>query len=150
LEESKDAWCLIYIEMRLGIFLSMVLGVFAQNSVVVKDCSIDGSAFTIEKLSFDPPQPVPGQNGTLTTVYTVPSAIDGGQAHYSCSLNGLPVYDETFDLCSQTDCPVAVGEHTDTSVSAVPSTSGKVDCKISWTDMASQPLMCIQMIFKLT
>lgn len=140
----------VYIEMRLGIFLSMVLRALGQNSVVIKDCSVSGSAFTIKGLTFDPSTPVPGQNGTLTTVYTVPSAVDGGQAHYSCSLNGLPVYDETFDLCSQTGCPLYVGEHVDTSVSAVPSTSGKIDCKISWTDMASQPLMCIQMIFKLT
>lgn len=139
----------LYIQMRLGIFLSLVCSVLAQNSVTLKDCSVSGSAFTIEKLTFDPPQPVAGQNGTLTTVYTVPSAIDGGQAHYSCSLNGLPVYDEKFDLCSQTDCPVIVGEHTDTSVSAVSSTSGKIDCKIAWTDTSYKPLMCIQMVFKL-
>jgi hypothetical protein len=139
----------VYIEMRLGIFLSLMLGALGQNSVTLKDCSVSGSAFTIEGLTFDPSIPVSGQNGTLTTVYTVPSAIDGGKAHYSCSLNGLPVYDETVDLCSQTKCPVLVGEHVDTSISAVPSTSGKIDCKISWTGMASQPLMCIQMIFKL-
>jgi hypothetical protein len=132
-----------------SLFVGIAACVFAQNSVSVKDCSPSDALFQVDKLSFEPSVPVPGQNGTLFTTYTVPTPVDGGKTRYSCTLNGLPVYDEQFDLCTQTTCPITIGQHTDTSTSAVPSTSGKIDCLISWYDSSNKPLMCIEMIFKL-
>lgn len=129
--------------MRFLAAFSMVCAAIA-NSVSVKDCA-PGSPFRITTVDFSPADPVPGQNGTLHTVYDVPVQVEGGTARYSCTLNGLPVYDETFDLCSQTACPITAGTHDDHSISAVPATSGKVSCKINWSNDAGAQLMCIQM-----
>jgi hypothetical protein len=86
----------------------------------------------------------------MISTYTVPVQVNSGSVHYSCNLNGLPVYDEWLDLCSQTSCPITVGQHTGTSASNVPSNQGKIDCLISWYDSSNVPLMCIEMIFKIT
>ena len=129
--------------MRLLAAFSMLCTVIA-SSVSVKDCA-PGSPFRISEVDFSPANPVAGQNGTLHTVYDVPAEVTGGSARYTCSLNGLPVYDETLDLCSQTTCPIVAGTHDDHSISAVPSTSGKVSCKINWSNTAGSQLMCVQM-----
>lgn len=140
--------------MNITIFISVLAALIgvgvAQNSVTLKDCSPSDSVFTVDKLQFDPSVPVSGQSGSLITIYTVPEQVIGGRTHYMCSLNGLPVYDEWLDLCSQTSCPITVGQHTDRSASNVPSNQGKIDCLISWYDNSNVPLMCIEMIFKIT
>ena len=120
----------------------------AATSITLKDCG-SGAAFTIGSLDFSPSSPVPGQNGTLHTVYTVPAEVAAGTVKYSCNLNGLPVYSENFDLCSQTACPVTAGTHDEYSTSEVPNTSGKVSCTIDWRDTAGKQLLCIQMIMNL-
>jgi hypothetical protein len=128
--------------MRCLLFLAAV----AAAAVTVKDCSSGGSVFKVVSLSFSPDTPVGGQNGTLHSVYTVPEGITGGTTKYSCSLNGLPVYSETVDLCSQTACPIGVGTHDDYSTSAVPAVSGKVSCTIDWRSTDNRRLLCIQTI----
>jgi hypothetical protein len=134
--------------MFLGALLLAVLA--AANQATLKDCSSASSEFTIRSLDFSPASPVPGENGTLFSVYEVPVQVDAGTTRYSCTLNGLPVYDETTDLCSQTKCPIEIGTHDDTSISAVPSASGKVVCKIDWRDTAGTQLLCIQMTLQLS
>jgi uncharacterized membrane protein YgcG len=133
----------MYRKMRLLTAFSM-LCLSVASSVSVKDCA-PGSIFRISAVDFSPAAPVPGQNGTLHTVYDVPVQVDAGSARYSCTLNGLPVYDEKFDLCSQTTCPITAGTHDDHSISAVPATSGKVACKINWYNTAGTQLLCVQM-----
>ena len=123
-------------------------GTVAATSITLKDCG-SGAAFKINSLDFSPSAPVPGQNGTLHTVYNVPAEVAAGTVKYSCSLNGLPVYSENFDLCSQTACPVSAGTHDDYSTSQVPNTNGKVSCTIDWRDTAGKQLLCIQMIMNL-
>jgi hypothetical protein len=128
--------------MRCFLFLSAFAAALA--TVGLKDCSSGTSVFTIKSLSFSPDAPIGGQNGTLHTIYEVPNMVSAGNTRYSCSLNGLPVYDESFDLCSQTACPINIGTHDDYSTSEVPDVSGKVVCKIEWTDTAGAKLLCIQ------
>jgi hypothetical protein len=127
----------------------VVLG-FSQNSVSVSSCGGSDAAFAIQSLTFNPITPIVGQPGTLTSIYDVPIAVTGGKAHYTCTLNGLPVMDETYDLCTQTSCPIGVGTHSDKSASDVPNVNGKVACTIQWNDMAGAPLMCIKTAFKIT
>jgi hypothetical protein len=135
----------------LRTLLFAAAAVFATSTTAtVKDCSSGTSEFTVRSLDFSPSAPVPGENGTLLSVYEVPVQVDGGKTRYSCTLNGLPVYDETTDLCSQTTCPIAVGTHSDTSISPVPSASGKVVCKIDWRDEEDTQLLCIQMTLQLS
>lgn len=128
----------------LFLVLSCVSGAAAAaNSVAVSDCN-PASILKITGLSFSPDVPVPGQNGTLSTHYDVPYEITKGVAKYTCTLNGLPVLSETYDLCTQTVCPIAPGHHDDTSESAVPVVGGTLSCKIKWEDEAAQSLLCIQ------
>jgi hypothetical protein len=118
------------------------------TTVTVSDCSAGKSVFKIKSLDFTPVNAIPGQNGTLHTLYDVPTLVSGGTSKYSCTLNGLPVYSETFDLCTQTDCPVTAGTHDDYSTSAVPDTSGKLKCIIDWRDTAENQLMCISTVIQ--
>jgi hypothetical protein len=124
------------------LFLGAVATSFA--SVSVKDCSSGTSVFKVDALSFAPDAPVGGMNGTLHSIYEVPAEYNAGTVRYSCSINGLPVYDESFDICTQTTCPIVIGTHDDYSTSQVPDVSGKVVCKIIWTDLSSNTLLCIQ------
>jgi hypothetical protein len=121
----------------------------AQNSVSVTDCNIN-SVFHITNLAFDPVNPTPGQNGTLFVNYDVPTEVTAGTVDYKCDYNGLPVYSETLDLCTQTTCPIYIGQHNDKSISEVPTASGKVLCTINWFNPAHTNLLCIQMLLKLT
>lgn len=120
-----------------------------NNSVAVTDCN-SASILKVTALSFSPSDPTPGQNGTLSTHYDVPYEITTGIAKYTCTLNGLPVLSETYDLCTQTVCPITAGHHDDTSESAVPAVSGTLSCKIKWEDDAAQSLLCIQTKMVLT
>ena len=128
--------------MKNLLFLGLVAA--ATASVKVIDCSAGTSVFKVDALSFAPDTPIGGQNGTLHSVYEVPAEYNAGVARYSCALNGLPVYDEAFDICTQTQCPITAGTHDDYSTSEVPSVSGKVVCKILWTDVSDNTLLCIQ------
>lgn len=121
----------------------------AQN-VQVKDCSSGNSEFAIHGLWFTPDPAIRGQNGTLESVYEVPVTVKAGTARYSCSLNGLPVFDQTDNLCTQTACPILAGIHDDFSISSIPDTSGKLSCKIDWRDSDGTQLLCIQMTLQLT
>jgi hypothetical protein len=134
-------------------FRGLLLGLLAaytaaQSTVTVSDCA-PGSLFTITDLGFSPSAPIPGQSGTLLTSFKAPVSVESGKTRYTCTLNGLPVYDETLDLCSQTACPITAGDHSEKSISAVPDTTGKVICNISWRNNDDKELLCIQMVMKL-
>jgi len=130
--------------MFRALFLGLLsVAALYNNSVAVSDCNT-ASILKVTALSFNPSEPIPGQNGTLSTHYDVPYEITKGIAKYTCTLNGLPVLSETYDLCTQTACPITAGHHDDTSESAVPIVSGTLSCKIKWEDEAAQPLLCIQ------
>ena len=133
----------------LSLLFAAAAAAAAANQATVKDCSSGTSKFALRTVDFSPSVPVPGENGTLHSVYEVPEEVEAGTTRYSCTLNGLPVYDETSDLCSQTKCPIVIGTHDDTSISAVPSASGKVVCKIDWRDTKGTQLLCIQMTLQL-
>jgi hypothetical protein len=120
----------------------------AQNSVSVTNCNT-ASVFQNSYLAFDPSNPIPGQNGTLILDYNVPALVSSGSVNYKCNYNGLPVYNEVLDLCSQTVCPINVGQHNDKSISLVPNANGKVACTIQWYDESKTELLCINMVLKL-
>lgn len=126
--------------MRSFLFLFGLLG---SQAVTIKDCSSGTSFFKIVSLSFTPDAPVAGQNGTLHSVYDVPMGVNSGTAKYTCALNGLP-FSTTYDLCSQTACPITAGTHDDYSTSTIPDVSGKLVCTIEWRDSAGSQLLCIQ------
>jgi hypothetical protein len=130
-----------------GLVLSLLFA-FAASQASVLDCGAGTSVFRIDGLDFSPVDVSPGQNGTLHTQYSVPDTISAGTAVYSCAINGLP-FSQSYDLCTQTACPIAAGYHDDYSISQIPDLSGKVVCKITWLDLSEKELMCIQMTFRL-
>jgi hypothetical protein len=133
--------------MRSLLFLTLAT-LCAGQSIVVSDCSAGASEFEVLSVSFSPTVPVAGENGTLHTIYDVPVTVSEGSASYSCMLNGLPVYNEKYDLCTQTSCPITAGSHDDYSISEVPSISGKLKCTIHWQDKAGTLLLCIDTTIK--
>ena len=134
--------------LRSLLYLISLLATVAANSVLVSDCGTH-PILTITELSFSPTAPIPGQNGTLFTHYEVPSEITAGVVKYTCTLNGFPVVSETYNLCTQTACPITAGHHDDTSESAIPDVAGTIVCKIKWETEAAEELLCIQTKFLL-
>lgn len=134
--------------LRSLLCLSGLLLGLAANTVAVSDCGTN-PILKITDLSFSPTEPIPGQNGTLFTHYDVPYEITGGVAKYTCTLNGFPVLSDTYDLCTQTACPVKAGHHDDTSESAIPDVTGTIVCKIKWETVTAEPLLCVQTKFVL-
>ena len=112
------------------------------SSATVTNCNAN-SVFRVDSLSIVPTTPLAGQNMTLYTNYDVLQAVTEGSATYSCSLNGIPVMNEVYDLCTQTACPIDVGHHADESISTVPTFTGNLVCKIRWTS-GTEDLLCIQ------
>jgi hypothetical protein len=135
--------------LRTLLFAVFAAKALDAQAVQVKDCSAGTSEFAVRGLTFTPDPAIRGQNGTLESVYEVPVTVDAGKARYSCSLNGLPVFDQTDNLCTQTACPILAGLHNDFSISPVPDTAGKVSCKIVWLSVDGNQLLCIQMILQL-
>ena len=134
--------------MLLALLSALFVVLANANTVAVSDCGTN-PLLTVTDLSFSPTAPVPGQNGTLFTHYEVPSEITAGVAKYTCTLNGFPVLSDTYDLCTQTKCPIAVGHHDDKSESAIPDVKGTIVCKIKWETEKAEELMCIQTKFLL-
>ena len=138
--------------VRSLLYLSgLLLGLAANttNTVTVSECGVN-PILKITELAFTPTAPIPGQNGTLFTHYDVPYEITAGTAKYTCTLNGLPVLSETYDLCTQTACPITAGHHDDKSESAIPDVAGTIVCKIKWETESAAQLLCIQTKFILT
>ena len=133
------------IEMFRFMLLSFFSLVTAQATVRVCD---DSAVFKVESLTFSPTNPTPGTSGTFTNVFNVPYQINNGKSTYNCVLNGLPVWSETYDLCTQITCPITAGSHTTIGEAAIPDVSGKLDCKIRWFD-GDITLMCVEFILKL-
>ena len=134
--------------MLLALLSALLVVLANANTVAVSDCGTT-PLLTITDLSFSPTAPIPGQNGTLFTHYEVPSEITAGVAKYTCTLNGFPVLSDTYDLCTQTKCPITVGHHDDTSESAIPDVKGTIVCKIKWETTTAEELLCIQTKFLL-
>lgn len=99
-------------------------------------------------LSFDsqPVSPKAGDNVTLWVAYDLPApAVTNGTAIYSFSLNGIPFAPTVDPLCTQTECPIDVGVHNETSSSIFPSgITGKIVSQIAWRDQDDALLWCVE------
>ena len=129
--------------LRTLLFSILAVTGFTADSITASDCGV-APVFGITSLSILPAIPVVGQNATLFSDYQVPAEVSGGTAKYACSYNGIPVMSESYDLCTQTTCPIGVGTHSDKSIVAVPDIKGSLICTIKWADLAGKELMCIK------
>ena len=124
--------------------LFMIAGLITGSVGKITDCSSSSSKFHIQSLEFYPDPPTRNQNATITMIYDAPILVDNGKVDYSITLNGLPVYSESTELCTQTTCPINIGTHNETSVFLWPDVSGKVVAKTVWKDEAGAELLCFQ------
>jgi len=120
-------------------------------TVSLRDCgnpATDQAAIT--GFGFSPSNPNPGDATELWVAYDLKSALTGGTATYSFTLNGLPFTPTVDDLCTQTECPKDVGTYNETSHSTFPSgVSGKLVSKIQWKNQDSQPVWCLESTFRI-
>lgn len=120
-------------------------------TVTLRDCgNPETDQAKITGYGFSPSNPVAGEPTELWVAYDLKSAITGGTATYSISLNGIPLNPTVDDLCTQTACPKDVGFYNETSKSTFPSgISGKVVSKIQWKNQDSQPVWCLESTFRI-
>ena len=126
------------------------LGLFAGVVGKVIDCSSSNALYEIESLSFSPDPPLRNAEATITMIYNAYDEVSVGKVDYSVTLNGLPVYSEKDELCTQTSCPINVGTHNETSVFTWPDVSGKVSAKTVWYNEKDEELLCFQTIASTT
>jgi hypothetical protein len=146
--------------------ISRVITLFAAAAMFpmlvessITDCGGANALFTITKLEFYPDKLAPGENATLTLLYTVPEEIAGGTATTSVTLNFIPFTPTTENLCASTGdladhgftmptCPITVGDHDGSTVATMPEgVSGTVTSKVEWRDLNNRLLLCIQAKF---
>ena len=133
--------------MSLVSVVKAVATLFSLSTSSVSDCAAGKSVFQINSQGFSPEPPVAGENVTLWIDYTVPEGVtvNGGNAKYSITYNGIPFPSSSEDLCTQITCPQVPGTYNITSTSEWPSgLSGKIVTKIQWYDESGNELLCSQ------
>lgn len=128
--------------------LLLLLPAVAGQAIV---CSSPNALATDFTVAVSNNKPTKGENVTTVFDFTLPVAVTGGIASYAATLNGFP-YTSTAPLCDEVaktgdPCPLAAGHHHQESVSAA-TTSGKIVVKITWTNEASQEILCAQITTK--
>ena len=115
----------------------------------VAACSgVLNSRGTLQNLELFPDPPIAGENQTLRVDYMLGGSapVTGGTATYSYKLNYIPITPTITDLCTQTQCPIELGPHTELSTSVFPTDiHGLVDISIAWKDQNEEPIWCVDM-----
>lgn len=132
----------------IAALLLLLLPAVAGQAIV---CSSPNALATDFTVTVSNDKPTKGENVTTVFDFNLPVAVTGGIASYAATLNGFP-YTSTAPLCDEVaksgdPCPLAVGHHHQESVSAA-TTSGKIVVKITWTNEASQEILCAQVTTK--
>jgi len=131
-----------------AVWLAFLMVANAQNSAVITNCDTT-SIFQVQSLDIQPSVPVAGENITMSITYDAPVEVTDGIARYSCILNGLP-YSSSNSLCSQTICPIPIGQHVEQSSSDYSGLTGKLVCTIEWLDMDESTYLCVKSTIKLS
>jgi hypothetical protein len=120
----------------------------------ITDCGAGKSLFQVNSLYLYPDPPIPGENSTISFLYTVPDGtptITDGTAQYAYNLNGIP-FPATIDpLCDDSqNCPIVPGQYNLTTTSIFPTgVSGKITTTINWYDIAKALLLCVQTVVRI-
>lgn len=127
---------------RLIAILSLLAGAFSS----VRECG-DNAVFTVDKVSLEPDNPIPGAEITLGLDYTVPpgTLITGGQTEYSIMYNFIPFAPSVEPLCQDVPCPLGPGSYSNQTTSQWPTgVSGLVVSTMRWFDPSNRLLLCIE------
>ena len=144
-------YCIVIMFILLALLstaLSWMTSPWATKSTKVVDCGVGKSVFTIDALSLDPAQPVPGENVSLYLDYSVPAGVtvNDGEARYAVTYNFLPLTPTVEPLCKNIPCPLSSGSYSNVTYMQWPSSlSGSLVTKIMWFDGNGVLLLCIQL-----
>jgi hypothetical protein len=119
-----------------------------RGSATLSNCTAQGALATITNMVLTPSNPVPGDVTTLQVDYELKTPVESGTAKYSVSLNGIPFPTTYDDLCTQTECPKDVGNHSEISKSTFPDVSGKIVSGIEWTTSQNEQIWCMAVTYR--
>jgi hypothetical protein len=131
-------------------FLLSLLAFLALTESKVTDCTkASANRFTIQSLSLTPPDQVsPGENVTLSLIYTNPALVTDGTVTTSVTYNFIPLTPTVEPLCKSVPCPLEPGQHDGGVSYTFPvGLSGSVATKIVWT-VADIQVLCLQLTLK--
>jgi hypothetical protein len=118
-------------------------------TINLRDCSSESAKFSVTDLVFKPSSPVAGEPVSLTLGFEAPAGtyITGGTATTKTTFNFIPLAPSSSDLCSNVQCPITGGAHTNTTITTWPSgmTAGSFNSKTTWTDLGGSELLCMEM-----
>ena len=126
--------------------LSKALVAVIAGAVTLKDCGVNTALFMINAMSITPPVATPGASSQLYLEYVVPAGttIMGGTTKYEFSFNGIPFTPTVEPLCQNVPCPLGPGLYPNTSKVDWPTgVSGKIKTRMSWLDVDSTLLLCL-------
>lgn len=114
----------------------------------IKDCNTN-SVFRPTALGVSPDPPIPGKPVDLTLIFdnTGPE-INDGTISTSLIINGLPFPTISEPLCDIARCPITPGSNNQSTSVTWPQVSGNIKSQITWNDVNGQPLLCLNMNFK--
>jgi hypothetical protein len=124
----------------------MLLLLIPLAALLVKGSFTDcNSAFPVQFLTADPPRIV-AQNQTVHFEIAAhfPEAIQNGTIETSISLNFIPVFEGTDNLCHQFNCPIQAGNQLLNKTFIFPHDIwGRVSMRFELMDQYRRPFLCI-------
>ena len=137
--------------LRSLFFILISMCSVSSVSGTIVDCGRGLSVFTFTDLGLTPDPPIMGQNVYMKVQFENPGpSITSGSVTSRFTLNGLPFAPTVEDLCTNTQCPLETGFNDRSAVSTWPTgLSGKIQSRISWTDVLGNELLCIEITEKM-
>jgi len=137
--------------LRSLFFILISLSSLSSVSGTIVDCGKGLSLFKFTNLALTPDPPIAGQDIYMTVQFENPGpSITSGSVTSSFTLNGLPFSPTVEDLCTNTQCPLITGFNDRSAISTWPTgLSGKIQSRISWTDILGNELLCIEITEKM-
>jgi hypothetical protein len=130
------------------LFRALFAALAGIASASISSCGSAATRFQLTALDFQPAAPSPGDEVFMTVEFTNPGiTVQGGTAHRTVSLNGLPIVDETVSLCNEaTACPLTTGFNNRSAPSTWPDVTGKIASTVRWADENGDELLCIKTV----
>ncbi|KAK6147383.1 hypothetical protein DH2020_018295 [Rehmannia glutinosa] len=131
--------------------LCLLVPLISAKSTDVRYCNKKDYAVKVSGLEINP---YPISRGKLTTFEIAAStneAISGGKLVIDVSYFGFHIHSEDHDLCSETSCPVSVGDFVVSHSQELPGITppGSYTLKMTMVDANKKQLTCITFDFSI-
>ncbi|ESR37305.1 hypothetical protein CICLE_v10029501mg [Citrus x clementina] len=139
-------------DRQLILFACFLLLVSSTQAIGVKYCDKKKNyAVTIQQVKIIPDPVVTGKPATFNISAVTGQAVYGGKVVINVAYFGVPVHQETRDVCEEVSCPIAAGDfvlsHTQTLPSFTP--PGSYTLKMTMEDKNNEELTCFSFNFKI-